>query len=205
MPKFNVQNINIIDKKDNKHVWIQSFNRESTIFKDENQNSDIKYLIVGTLTPCDGRKPSDYTDGYFYCGNRNNMYSFIDAELHTLKIHYRQKWDKQDKEKIKEKLIEKGIAFLDVIKEGYVVIDSNSDNDIYPFSLDFETFSKIDFTKLTVVANSRNAKEALEFILKRNNQNGVEINLIPQQLIGYRKNYGNLDDLQRAWRDFLNN
>lgn len=45
-----------------------SFNGQITF-----KNGQTKYLIVGTITPKEGRD-----NGYFYCSNKNNQYNLID-------------------------------------------------------------------------------------------------------------------------------
>ncbi len=45
-----------------------SFNGQITF-----KNGQTKYLIVGTITPKEGRD-----NGYFYCSNKNNQYHLID-------------------------------------------------------------------------------------------------------------------------------
>ena len=184
-----------------KHAHINSFNSQTTLSK------DARYLIVGTLTPCEARNPKDYNCGYFYCGEYNLMYEFIDGSfddglsLMDVKKEFRKDW--KYKGDIVDILNKRRIAFLDVVKEAIVVSDSTLDNDIYPFILDIDAFrDAIPYLdNLKVVANSKNAKDALKLIFKKLNID-KEIEFIPQQ---YWRSGLTKAELQDKWRDFFNN
>ena len=203
MPDFKKNCITAInnDVLADKHARINSFNAQTTLSK------DTRYLIVGTLTPCQARNPKDYSCGYFYCGKQNLMYEFIDGSfkdnlsLVAAKEEFKKDW--KSNENIKDILNKRRIAFLDVIKEAIVVSDSTLDNDIYPFILDIDSFrNAIPYLdNLKVVANSQNAKDALELIFEELNIN-KEIELIPQQ---YRWSRYTKIELQKKWRNFFNN
>ena len=189
-------------KHSSKAEYIKSFNNNTTL------DADTKYLIVGTLTPPDGRNPQNHNYGYFYCSDINKMYEFIDNALGTnlveLKNKYRDGWGKEAKEDIKRVLINKKIAFLDVVQEGYIIKDSSKDEDIECYQVDLDEFAKIKkYNDVKIVANSKNAKIVLKRLLK---QLGIkkEIKLIPQQLRGNWERYPCMEKLQEAWKDWLN-
>ena len=191
-----INNVALVDK----HAHINSFNAQTILSK------DTRYLIVGTLTPCQARNPEDYSCGYFYCGKQNLMYEFIDGSfddglsLVAAKEEFKKDW--KSNKNIKDILNKRRIAFLDVIKEAIVVSDSTDDNDIYPFILDIDAFrDAIQYlNNLKVVANSKSAQEALKLIFKKLNIN-KEIEFIPQsnRWSGLNKN-----ELQYKWRNFFN-
>lgn len=183
--------------KPNGCEWAKSFNNETKFY------SDTKYLIVGTLTPPDGRGDcvNGTFPGFFYCSQKNDMYSFLDEafpkqkkKFVQLKKEFKENgWDKNVKEEIKLELKERRIAFLDVIDEAYVKIGSSQDNDIDSYILDKKSFENLP-KDLVIVANSNNAKIALEHILGINN-----IKMIPQSLRGHRE-YKDRDALIEAWK-----
>ena len=180
--------------------WVKSFNKETTL------NEETEYLIVGTLTPPDGRGEcvNGVFPGYFYCSVSNDMYSFLDAsfpdrevKLVDLKEEFRNSgWDNSVKEEIKEELKARHIAFLDVVDKAYAKIGSSRYDDIDSYLLDKKSFKDLP-SNLKVVANSNNAKIALEHIL------GIEdIEMIPQSLRG-NWSYKNKEGLIKAWKEFF--
>ena len=201
MPDFKKSCKNAInnDALVDKHAHIKSFNAQTILSK------DTRYLIVGTLTPCQARNPKDYSCGYFYCGEHNLMYEFIDGSfddgLSLVKAKEEFKKDWKSNKNIKDILNKRRIAFLDVIKEAIVFSDSTDDNDIYPFIFDIDAFrDAIPYlNNLKVVANSKNAKEALKLIFEKLNIN-KEIEFIPQsnRWSGLTKN-----QLQEKWKSFF--
>ena len=183
------------------YEWAKSFNDETTLDK------DTEYLIVGTLTPPDGRgKPNNKVfPGYFYCSEKNDMYMFLDKafpnrknKLVDLKNRFRESgWNVEIKEEIKEELKVRHVAFLDVIKEAHVKENSSKDNDIDTYILDKESFDNLP-DDIKIVANSTNAKVALEYILNKQN-----IEMIPQSIRG-NWNYDSKENLIETWKRFLN-
>ena len=180
--------------------WVKSFNYETTL------NEKTEYLIVGTLTPPDGRGEcvNGVFPGYYYCSDSNDMYLFLDAsfpdrkvKLVDLKEEFRNSgWDNGIKEKIKEELKARHIAFLDVVDEAYVKIGRSRDDDIDSYILDKEAFKNLP-SNLKIVANSKNAKTALEHIL------GIEdIEMIPQSIRG-NWSYENKEGLIKTWKEFF--
>ena len=181
---------------------VKSFNKETTL------NENTEFLIVGTLTPPDGRGEcvNGVFLGYFYCSDskNNDMYLFLDEsfpdreiKLVDLKDKFRKSgWDKNVKEEIKEELKARHIAFLDVVDEAYAKIGSSKDDDIDSYLLDKKSFKYLP-SNLKVVANSNNAKIALEHIL------GIKgIKMIPQSMRG-NWSYKNKEGLIRAWKEFF--
>ena len=191
--------------------WAKSFNDESTL--DEN----TKYLIIGTLTPPQGRGKCNNSSflGYFYCSDKNDMFEFIDKafpnrsiKLVELKRQFKDNnWDPLYKEEIKKELKERKIAFLDVVKEAYVKVGSSKDDDIDSYRCDYEAFQNIK-DDIKIVANSANALVALKHILYKNNDsslvNKFNPTLIPQRVLGYWNTYQTKDSLAKAWFVFLN-
>ena len=198
--------------------WAKSFNQETAYVKGE-----TKYLIVGTLTPPDGRgemqrKQSDITfSGYFYCSRKNDMYMFLDrafknrtTKLTDLKQALRTNWDPFIKDKIIEELKNRKVAFLDVVDQAYVLPATakhcSSDNTINSYKPDYEAFKKIDFSGLTIIPNSKNAEKVLRHILKKiGKDNMIVHDVIPQMMLGYKRFKGeHKDKLIQEWIDALN-
>ena len=180
--KKRLTNVSIPSKAPNGYEWAKSFNSETTL------DDDTKYLIVGTLTPPDGRGDciSNVFPGYFYCSEKNDMYMFLDKafpnrtiKLVELKERFRNSnWDQRIKEDIKKELKARHIAFLDVVNEAYVKRNSSKDGDIDIYVLDKKAFANLP-TSIKIVPNSTNAKVALEYIL-----NTTGIKMIPQSIRG---------------------
>ena len=118
---------------------------------------ETKLIIVGTITPPAGA-------GYFYSAPRNKIYGYLDecfsdTNLKELKkqLHSENSNKTEIVEQIKQQLISKKIAFLDVIKYAIRKKDSPADNDITFCTLDEDVF-KIT-PNATIVCNSRLAEE----------------------------------------------
>ena len=170
--------------------FVHSFNIE---VKELYKNNEINYLIVGTLTPPDGRTMpgrEEYS-GFFYCSSQNKQYEYIDEKLVAAKNNLRE--GKGTKSDIIQILLNKRIALLDVVDEAYVKPGSSSDNDIKSFSLDISSFKEFDYSRIKIIiTNSLNAYFALKEI--SNYCPGLSImfnegkvQLIPQQVRGYTK------------------
>lgn len=146
-----------------------SFNSENCI------TPKTKYIIIGTITP---RKNIKY--GYFYVGDKNLLYSILDAKFNSnltdLKNKLRKaKSDKKGEivEKIKEVLKKHKIAFLDTLKWAKPIPgkeNSSSDDDLIEFDLDYKTFkeNKKYLDNCTLIFTSRNAEFAFYKILSKN-------------------------------------
>lgn len=187
----------------NEHTeLVVSFNKD--ILKDFCKYNCADYVIVGTLTPPDGRKEINGVKGFFYCSEKNRTYHYLDLaycndDLKNAKDAFRKTWSQSDKESIKKILRERHILLLDVIDKAYSKIGKSEDKDIMRFTLDYDSFSKIDFSKVKVViANSLNAYEALTVISQdkrcqslRKTFEDKKVFVIPQQVRGYSSNPSN--------------
>lgn len=172
----------------------ESFNKETTYDKD-----NTKLIIVGTFTPFKGQEA-----GYFYTSDRNNIYRYIDLvfndgySLVQLKSDLiNNPKDKKTLEELKEVLRNRKIAFLDVIKEAIYSLNDSRDDSILEYVLDKETFKGIDLSKVKVIANSKNAQKAVEFMLEK------EVDYLPQMLIGTRGKYKSQKELDDKWKEEL--
>ena len=134
-------------------------------------DSNTKLIIVGTLTPPEGRK-----NGYYYSAGMNGVYSLLDNYLA----------DKSNFLNLKNKLIASSnkaqcvdniinelkkfnIAFLDVIDCAIASTTSPDDNEILYFNLDFGSFKNVldTLSEFNFVCTSKNAVEGLLCILKK--------------------------------------
>ena len=121
-----------------------------------------KLVIVGTITPPAGA-------GYFYSAPRNKIYGyldecFFDTNLKELKkkLHADPENRKEIIDEIKNQLVSKKVAFLDVIKYAIRKKDSPADNDIKFCSLDENVF-KINPNAI-YICNSRLAENCFKEI-----------------------------------------
>ena len=170
-----------------------SFNEETTY-----NEAITKLIIVGTFTPFKGQEA-----GYFYTSPKNNIYRYIDSafndgySLVQLKNELIKKpKDEKILEEIKKVLIERKIAFLDVVKEANYSLNDSKDDSL-EYVLDKETFKGKDLSKVKVIANSRNAQKALEYILEK------EVDYLPQSLCGTRGTYKNQKELDEKWKETI--
>ena len=149
----------------NYYELAQSFNENSN-WKDDR----VVYIIIGTLTPYDGRE-----NGYFYASQGGNaQIRIIDKAIPNcgIKKLYEdlQKDPKNDNiiESIKNKLSELGIAFLDVIYKAYSPNRPGMASDalIGDFLLDIKTFKKVfnSNRNFVYICNSKKAQEAFNYI-----------------------------------------
>ena len=170
--------------------FVHSFNEE---VKELYKKNEINYLIVGTLTPPDGRTLSNQNEysGFFYCSENNKQFELIDENLAAIKRNFRR--GEANKKDIIQILLNKRIALLDVVKEAYVKPGSSSDNDIKSFSLDIDSFETFDYSKIKkIIPNSLNAYFALKEISNHCQKLALmfkegKVQLIPQQVRGYTK------------------
>lgn len=197
------QNLNSINQNSikNGYEYASSFNSETTY------STDTKYLIVGILTPPNGRK-----NGYFYTSFQNRLFCIIDAcyddGMSLCTIKNKLEMNPKDHKLIcnlKDILNKRKIAFLDVIKEAIVSKTSSSDETIDSFVLDNGSFKRVDYDKTKIIVNSKNAKVALEKILKEiNKEQYIEnIILIPQSIRGYTQIYKSFSALIAHWKDLF--
>ena len=153
---------NIVDSL-NDYEYAESFNLETTL------EDDTKLLIVGTLTPPEGRNK------YFYSTNCNKIYGLIDRALNNGgkleelkdKFYCCSSNKKEVREEIKEYLIENKIAFLDVIKKAIRNKYSSDDEEIIVSELDYDAFKDLKNVK-KIIVNSRAAEDALKRIFNKN-------------------------------------
>ncbi len=147
---------------------------------------NAKHIIVGTLTPKSGRDV-----GYFYCADNSNQRQFklIDEwknDGYCLE-QKRQELIKSSKNKkvideINKLLFKRKIAFLDVVKEAIAPDNDPRDDAIIEYLLDKDRFLDVynNNPEVVFIANSKNAKEVLEYIFKNFHIENVNIKLIPQ-------------------------
>lgn len=114
---------------------VESCNNNNCVTK------NTKLIIVGTLTPPEGA-------GYFYTAPRNKIYGYIDQALGDTNLKEKKKQLLQNPnnekiiEDIKQQLIKKQIAFLDIIKYAVRKKGSYLDTDIKYCTLDTNVFKK---------------------------------------------------------------
>lgn len=172
------------------YEYCKSFNEDHAI--DEN----TKVIIVGTLTPHDGRQ-----NGYFYSARKNPTYGILDdyfGQNKFLELKSKLISNPQDKnviKKIKKELQNKHIAFLDVVKEAISPILSPADDDIDSLILDYGSFRNIN-TNIVFICNSLAAEYALCKIQKKNNTTNTI--LYAPQIARIKK-----EDKQSRWKNVL--
>lgn len=166
----NGENINLknADVDAANYVYCNSFNASTNLFLNGVVDSSIKCVIVGTLTPEEGRN-----NGYFYSSPKNVTMKILDNYFKSnfcKFADFAQKLNNNKKDKniidaIKDELTHNKIAFLDVIKDAIASKKSASDKEIKEFNLDTTSFAKIDDDML-FICNSRNSEYALFVILQ---------------------------------------
>lgn len=167
-----------------------------------NFNEDTKIIIVGTLTPKKGRN-----NGYFYSSPTNRMLEILDTyflsknkQSKLLAIKNQLMKNPQDEsiiQELKNELTKNNIAFLDVVKTAISSTITASDDEIFEFDLDFETFAKLKNQNVVYICNSLNAQYALEIIAKNNHQD-MKIDYAPQI---WRRTK---QIIQNRWNEVLN-
>lgn len=178
-----------------KYEYCKSFNELSM---DLIRNNDIRYLIVGTLTPPEGRR-----NGYFYTASKNKMFRYID-------LSFKGKDDKKlEKQKLNTKEIEailckRHVAFFDVVNEAIVLKGSSRDDDILSYTLDYDRFKEIlsKNQKIKIAVNSKNAEAGFKQICNELKIH-IKYELIPQNLRGNYHIYKNEACLISAWKSFF--
>lgn len=176
-----------------KYEHCKSFNELSM---DLIRKNDIRYLIVGTLTPPEGRK-----NGYFYTASKNKMFRYIDLSFND--GLYLEKQKKNPKE-IENILCERKIAFFDVVDEAIVLKESSRDDDILSYTLDYARFKEIvcKNQKIKIAVNSRNAEAGFKQICNELKKD-VKYEFIPQNIRGNYRIYGSELSLIHKWKSFF--
>lgn len=182
---------------DGKHEYMQaiSFNKEMI----ETLSSYApEYLIVGTLTPPDGRLISEQK-GFFYCSEKNGQYSLLDkafndgSSLAEAKMTFRKNPTKENKNEIKNILKNRKLILLDIVKEAWVIKGSSKDSDIKTYKADIESFKNMNYMSIKlIVANSLNAFDVLKEIAQTHPPlkklfDLKKVVVIPQQVRGYSR------------------
>lgn len=176
-----------------KYEYCKSFNQLSMNLI---RNNDIRYLIVGTLTPPKGRKI-----GYFYTASKNKMFRYIDLSFSDKRYLELQKKNRAEIEKI---LCERHVAFIDVINEAIVSKVSSRDDDILSYTLDYKSFKDIFAMnpKIKIAVNSRNAEAGFKQICNELKIH-IKYELIPQNIRGNFHIYKSELSLIKKWKSFF--
>ena len=159
------------------------------------RNNDIRYLIVGTLTPPEGRK-----NGYFYTASKNKMFRYIDLSFSDGMDLEKQKLNTREIEAILCKR-----QFLDVVNEAIVLKGSSRDDDILSYTLDYNRFKKI-FSKnpnIKIAVNSKNAEAGFKQICNELKKYNIKYELIPQNIRGNFRIYKSELSLIKKWKSFF--
>lgn len=159
---------------------VRSFNNKNDF---ELINKKIKVVIVGTLTPEEGRKR-----GYFYTANKTKMYDILDSYFgNTNFTDY--KHDFIDYKKLQEQIYSKGIAFMDIVDTAIVApANSSEDADISYFNLDYSSFKKIKNDSIVFICNSKNSEAGFkEICIKLNKDKWFENHEYVKLFRGYQK------------------
>lgn len=129
---------------------------------------NAKIIIVGTITPPDG-------NGYFYTSPANRIYGYIDAAYNTnlkaLKTQLRSSTNPIEFiDKIKQTLVSKQIAFLDVFESVIRKNGSPYNADIKFAALDYINFqtalTKLKEPSVKVICNSLLAEKYFNVIMQ---------------------------------------
>lgn len=161
---------------------------------------NAKHIIVGTLTPKSGRDV-----GYFYCSDSANQrqFSIIDTwKEDGISLNQKRKdlikYPNNETiiNSINEILFKRRLAFLDVVKDAIAPDNDPSDDSIIEYILDKEMFLNIyqNNPNIVFIANSKNAKVALDFIF---GSKKPHIELIPQNP---RSIKGGLQEINRLYK-----
>lgn len=151
MPKLIEDNILLNTNFDkNKFELAENFNSQHCV------TPTTKLVVVGTITPPAG-------NGYFYTSPANKIYGYIDealsqTNLKDLKKELHKSFKQSIVVQIKNELMSKNIAFLDIMKHAIRKKDSPYDNDITYYSLDKEGFGQVP-KNACFICNSRLAEK----------------------------------------------
>lgn len=179
-----------------KYEYCKSFNELSM---DLIRNNDIRYLIVGTLTPPEGRK-----NGYFYTASKNKMFRYIDLSFNDDDDGLCLEQQKNNPEKIKNILCNRHVAFFDVVNEAIVLKGSSRDDDILSYTLDYDRFEEIlsKNQEIKIAVNSRNAETGFKQICNELKKD-IKYELIPQNIWGNSRIYKSELSLINKWKSFF--
>lgn len=182
-------------------------------------NSKLKLLIVGTLTPNNGK-------GYYYTaldnsgrGNRidYNIYNYINKANLGIKININEianmlnlpdeemdvnspdnrmksnqyENNKPTIEKINTLLNDAGIYFFDVFSSAIREDKYNpSDSNIKVASLDYDNFKNIEINRCNIIVNSREAFNRLKMLIQKDHPDyNGKIACVPQLPRGFQPEY----------------
>lgn len=152
---------------------------------------------MGTLTPYKGRN-----NGYFYSAKGNPVYEILDNYfICNIFVELKNQLISSSKDtvkinKIKQKLRNRNIAFLGVIKEAISPIDTAADNAIKELILDYNAFKNIK-NEVVFICNSRAAEYALNIIKDKNNLSNTT-----EYVLQYSRRISK-DEKQRQWNEKL--
>lgn len=179
------------------YEYCKSFNHLSMNLI-RNKDNDIRYLIVGTLTPPEGRN-----NGYFYTSSKNKMFRYIDLSFSDGLYLEKQKNNPAEIENI---LSKRHVAFIDVINEAIVSKVSSRDDDILSYTLDYKSFEEIFSMNpnIKIAVNSKNAEAGFKQICNELKKH-IKYELIPQNIWGNYHIYKNEDCLIKEWKSFFKN
>lgn len=177
------------------YEYCKSFN-ELSMEMDLIRNNEIRYLIVGTLTPPEGRK-----NGYFYTASKNKMFRYIDLSFND-GLYLEQQ--KNNPEEIKNILCKRQVAFFDVVNEAIVLKGSSRDDDILSYTLDYDRFKEIlsKNQKIKIAVNSKNAEAGFKQICNELKIH-IKYELIPQNIRGNFRIYKSELSLIKKWKSFF--
>ena len=176
-----------------KYEYCESFNKLSMKLI---RNNDIRYLIVGTLTPPEGRK-----NGYFYTASKNKMFRYIDLSFSDGMDLEKQKLNT---EKIEAILCKRHVAFIDVVNEAIVLKGSSRDDDILSYTLDYDRFKEIfsNNPNIKIAVNSKNAEAGFKQICNELKIH-IKYEFIPQNIRGNFRIYKSELSLIKKWKSFF--
>ena len=202
--KYKVTDESEILNNEENNIYAESMNK---YHKNNNLINHPKLLIVGTLTPPQGK-------GYHYTSNRNKMYKYLDCglrnendrSLEQLKNRlqeyqiaresndtssYRKGMHGDDEilkliKEIETNLEKKRILILDVVDKALRKdANSSSDDNIIECTLDYKSFEKINGAEYVIV-NSKNAYECFCKIMNKVGKNNFpNIICLPQNPRGF--------------------
>ena len=111
-------------KNEIKYKWVSSFNSHP---KNNYLNENIKYIIVGTLTPFDGRE-----NGYFYASKNNSQIKMIDYAFNSTNL--KEKYDLLAKNKKNEEIIDEIISISVNYKNSIISLSTTKYINIITFT-----------------------------------------------------------------------
>ena len=150
--------INYAKNNNKQNMYDISFNSETVA------NKNTKLVIVGTYTPKKGR-----LKGYYYTSDERNKTYQILQDYFKIELVKRKQFlnahpmHQKTISEIKELLISKNIAFIDVVGSA-ISPDNNASNDkIEFFSLDKDAFKNLD-PNVVYICNSKDSEEAFKIM-----------------------------------------